>query len=261
MGSAADWLVRVSPVRERSQALVCIPHGGAGAGVFHQWKYALTGTASVWAACLPGRESRILEQPLTTINAMADSLTEPLRSLPVSEVAIFGHCSGALIAYELAHRISSGSVPLRCTCLIVSAHPFPVNPPGQDSAIADLPLPQLISQLRRIGGMTEAALRNAALMRLLEPAIRADFRAAENYRVPPGRPPLNIPVAAIGGTKDSRVSAAQLAGWKETTTADFRLQLIDGGHFYLHDQPQQVHNFIRKLLAESARAAEANRRQ
>jgi surfactin synthase thioesterase subunit len=263
MIAGRDGIVRISPAGTYQLALVCIPHAGAGAGVFYNWKYALNGTGSVWAVCLPGREKRILEAPLSTIEEMADSLLSQLSDLPAKRLVLFGHCSGALVGYELAHRLTANSSSLPCTGLIVSAQSLPKKSSGTRMRVADLPVQALIERLRKINGMPEAALSNHQLMETIAPAIRADMQALEQYSIPQGRPPLELPILAVGGRSDRSVKAAQLASWETVTTGGFRLEMLAGGHFYWQEQPRQLHDAIRDFLSstqpltsESGRAAE-----
>ena len=50
-------------------------------------------------------------------------------------------------------------------------------------------------------------------MRLLLPAIRADFEAIEKYRFNADQPPLDCPISVFGGLDDPRISREHLEGW------------------------------------------------
>jgi medium-chain acyl-[acyl-carrier-protein] hydrolase len=249
MTRASDSFVQISSGRQLPRAVVCIPHAGAGPRAYFTWKYALGGAATIWAACLPGREKRSHERPLDTIGSMADSLQEPLSGLDADEVILFGHCSGSLVAYELAHRAASDPACPRCVCLVVSAHRFPADPPDESSLIADLPLRKFTARLRRMGGMPGRLLSDPEFVAMIEPVMRADFGAAEHYIVPTGRRPLDIPVVAVGGREDGVVPSGELAGWSAATTGDFRVQLLEGSHFYFLEKPEVLYRFLRELLA------------
>lgn len=74
------------------------------------------------------------------------------------------------------------------------------------------------------------------MLTLLEPGIRADFRAAEEYSQSGSRPPLTIPLTVIGGKKDDLVSTGKLNEWRNYTSGPFKLRLLNAGHFYLMEQ-------------------------
>jgi surfactin synthase thioesterase subunit len=43
---------------------------------------------------------------------------------------------------------------------------------------------------------------------------------------------LPCPITAFGGVDDSTIESAELAAWSAETDADFRLQMMPGGHFF-----------------------------
>ena len=96
-----------------------------------------------------------------------------------------------------------------------------------------LPDAELIVQIQhRYGGLPDAAARNSELMALLLPVVRADVRLVETYEYQ-AEPPLECPIWAFGGSEDREVPLADLAGWREQTTATFSQRLFNGGHFFL----------------------------
>jgi surfactin synthase thioesterase subunit len=50
--------------------------------------------------------------------------------------------------------------------------------------------------------------------------------------------PLPCPIHAIGGDEDPLVGEADLHEWRSRTAADFSVQVLNGGHFYVHDRPR-----------------------
>src|SRR3954447_26751260 len=97
-------LVPVTPGASHPVSLICIPHAGAGAALYYPWR-PLSQVASLWAVRFPGRENRLAEPALTSIHAMADALAASVAKIPARAMVLFGHCSGALVAYELAIRL------------------------------------------------------------------------------------------------------------------------------------------------------------
>jgi medium-chain acyl-[acyl-carrier-protein] hydrolase len=246
-----DSIVCLNQQPDHANALICIGHAGAGISAFNSWRNWPSRTTSVWAARLPGRESRISEKPLTAIDAMADSLFDDASHLSADRIVVFGHCSGALVAYELACRLAARGKPALRLALVVSSQPFPLTPDAGYLAISGLPLAELISELRKIGGMTDAVLADNGLMTLLAPGIRADFQAAGNYTYPIDRPAPEFPIAAFGGKRDVRIRAAELTAWRAATAGKFKMRLFEGGHFYLYEQGQAVRAALEELLSAS----------
>jgi surfactin synthase thioesterase subunit len=247
--SGLDSLVSMSPKIEGDHALVCVPQGGSGANAFYSWGQSRElADAVVWAAQLPGRENRIMEPPLESIEEMAELLVTSIINIPaVTNLILFGHCSGALVAYEMAHRLNTTADPELHIYLAVSAQRVPVALPEiPERPVEEMSTAELASYLREGGGTAEEVLDNEELMGLLAPAIRADIKAAERYYDRQDRSRLDIPVIAFGGKRDPFISTAELRSWRGLTSSSFELHLIDGDHFFLNEN----YNVVLKILAD-----------
>lgn len=82
--------------------LVCLPHAGAGASVYARWAALLPPWIDLVGITLPGRESRISEPPLTSMDEVISRLGPAVSARVQEPFALFGHSLGALIGYELA---------------------------------------------------------------------------------------------------------------------------------------------------------------
>src|SRR5262249_19507520 len=103
--------------------LFCFPYAGASASMFRPWQSEIHPGIEICGVQLPGRGARFGEAPFKRLSQILDALTENLRGAFDLPFAFFGHCMGALIAFELARRLRrEGREPLH---LIVSALPPP----------------------------------------------------------------------------------------------------------------------------------------
>ncbi|MFF9719558.1 thioesterase II family protein [Streptomyces sp. NPDC014603] len=236
-GSA--WFpARSGPADPFRLRLYCLPHAGAGASAYRSWAGRLGDRIDVVPVQLPGREGRFGEEPLTTADGIADGLCAALAERGDRHWALFGHSMGALLAYEVAHRMSSaGNPPAH---LVVSGMTAPPLAAGRGRPAADsLGDDELVERIRALGGTPRDVLRSAEMMQLLLPVFRADYRVCDDYRFTP-REPLRVPVTALGGAADRGAPAAGLAAWRDLTTAGYAMRLFPGGHFYLHDRLDEV---------------------
>ncbi|ABG92071.1 MULTISPECIES: thioesterase II family protein [Rhodococcus] len=231
--------------------LVCLPYAGVGASFFRDWQSCAPRGLDILPVQLPGREERFGEDLLTSVDAAVHDIAP--RVLPVlresSGVAVFGHSLGAVLAYELAHRLTAdGDVAL--TRLFVSGSPGPATVREvRASSLAD---EEFLDRVGELAGYSHPALANPELRELLLPVVRADVEMHENYRPPP-RPPLDVPITALRGRGDHLVGAAQLAEWAATTTAGTSVIEVDGGHMYLTEHPHALVRLLAAQLAEDAR--------
>jgi surfactin synthase thioesterase subunit len=243
----APLLVPLAPAASHPVSLVCIPHAGAGATAFHSWR-ALGSLAGLWAARFPGRESRLAEPPLTTIEEMAGVLAPAVSKITTRSIVLFGHCSGALVAYELASRLTELRPAASDLRLVLSARPAPFGRPASaGESVARISMAELAGRLRALGGTPEAILENAALMALMEPVIRADLLAAEQYH-PPAREALPYDITVLAATSDQAISADSLQAWRDHTTGTFQIKWFAGQHFFVTKNGTAVVEYLAEML-------------
>ncbi|WP_049569227.1 thioesterase II family protein [Streptomyces sp. SBT349] len=234
--------------------LVCFPHAGGAASFYYPLAGRLGGeggVAEVRAVQYPGRQDRRREAPLTTIEALASRAVEEVRRLNDKPLVLFGHSMGAVIAYEVARRLERESGP-RPLGLIASGRRAPsVHIPDDVHRRGD---GELIDALRELSGTASSLLDDEEVLRMILPALRADYRAVESYRHRPG-PELACPVTALVGVDDGRAPLEQMRPWRRHTTGAFDLRVFPGGHFYLTEQWTAVADAIRASVGAFEEAA------
>ncbi|WP_225829133.1 thioesterase II family protein [Streptomyces naphthomycinicus] len=235
--TADAWLNRYRPVRAPRLRLVCFPHAGGAAGVFRRWTEELPPDVELVAVQYPGRQERFDEPCVEDMTTLADRITDALTSVLDRPVALFGHSMGAAVAYEVTRRLEARRLA-RPVHLFVSGAVSPLEPRQR----RDLHLRDddgMVEGLTELGGMDEAVLADAELLRLVLPCVRADLRLIETYR-PAHLPSLATPVTAYTGTADAHVPREGAAAWRDLTSAEFNLRVFPGGHFYLIGQEPEV---------------------
>ncbi|MEV7389551.1 alpha/beta fold hydrolase [Streptomyces sp. NPDC091215] len=226
--------------------LFCLPHAGAGASAYRDWPELLAPDIEAIPVQFPGRENRFREPALHSASELVAELLEPFASRAGHNFTLFGHSMGALLAYELAHEMSAlGKPPGH---LFVSGLGAP-HLPREGPVLHRLPDDELIAVVDQLEGTSPEVLAQPELVQLLLPLFRADLRVWETYV--PHRGPLRVPITAMGGRQDPGVALDRLAAWGSLTSAGFRLQAFDGGHFYHHSAPADVAAMLRERLRES----------
>ncbi|MFE0041906.1 thioesterase II family protein [Streptomyces albireticuli] len=238
--AAERWLRRFHTTpRGPSARLVCLPHAGGSAGFFFPFSQALAGDLDVLAVQYPGRLERHHEEPLTDIGRLADhvvaALTSPAFGTDGLPLVLFGHSLGALVAYEAASALQERGTPVRA--LFVSGRRAP-SCPDDVKPLHALDDAAVVAELRDMDGTEDELLSDPEVLRLILPAVRADYRAVETYRHRT-RPRLTSPVVTLTGDNDPRVRLDQAAAWADHTTGPHELRVFPGGHFYLSSPPQR----------------------
>jgi surfactin synthase thioesterase subunit len=233
--------------------LFCIPHAGGGASAYRTWAQALARDVDVSVLQLPGRESRFRENPLADLDSVLADLFRVVAPETTRPFSFFGHSMGGLLAFELSHMIRrrTGREPVH---LFVSACRAP-NRAQLDAPCVTLPPAQFVAEIvKRYGGIPAPILNDADYMAAILPALYADFGILERYRAP-DHSPLGCPISVFGGARDELTPLASLQDWRLTTRGSFRLEMVDGDHFYLQQQRAALTANILSALAGETRKA------
>lgn len=229
--------------------MLCFAHAGGAASAFRSWGKHLPPEVEVCAVQLPGRETRLLEEPYGELAPLLDALSRDLLPLLGEPFALFGHSLGGLIAFELARRLvrEHGVAPTR---LCVSAFRAP-HLPNRLGPFAHLPDEELAAAMRALGTIPDEVLQDPELRDIVLPILRADFTLAERYAFDDD-PTLDCDIAVLGGTEDELVLPEELMAWSRHTRRRCATYLFPGGHFYLETARVSVLRTIETALTSAA---------
>jgi medium-chain acyl-[acyl-carrier-protein] hydrolase len=238
----SPWFVtpRVDPNAEFR--LFIFPYAGGSPAAFNKWTIENIGC---WTAHYPGRGSRHSEALIKNIPSLVEPLSQAIHPLLDKPFAFFGHSMGAVIAFELARSLRRNNLP-QPKFLFVSACGAP-HIPDPHPPIYALPDDEFLAALQKLNGVPSELLHQPEVMQLLLPIVRADFEAIETYQYI-SEHPLEIPIIAIGGSHDPRVSRERLEGWSTQTSAVFKSRTFDGDHFFIHTEKETILDLIREKL-------------
>jgi len=232
MTSVSPWFVR--PVTTAHPArLFCFPYSGSGASAFSAWPADLD-DIEICPVQFPGRENRLAEPHYGTYDNLAAELVEPLVPLLDRPFAFFGHCAGALPAFEAVIRLAERDLPLP-ERLFVSGQPAP-HDASRDRMLA-------MSEAELRAGL-EAVVRDRGIeprpdmIALGMAVLGGDLAAARAYqRAEPATVPC--PIVVLHWRDDPDVGLDQLDGWRRySDSVDVRV--IDGDPHDFLRAPRQL---------------------
>jgi len=235
-GDEGSWIRRFHETPEQPVRVVLLPHAGGSASFFFPFSRELSERADVLAVQYPGRQDRLAEPCVDNVEGLAGAVHLALKPWLDRPVVLFGHSLGATVAFEVAARLEreDGFVP---RSLVVSGRRAPGEVRRGTTHLLDDD--GLLSELSELSGTDQAVLADPDLRRMILPAVRADYKAAETYVYRPG-PPLRCPILSLVGNDDPRASVDEARAWNAYTTGPFELETFPGGHFYLAEPEQRA---------------------
>jgi medium-chain acyl-[acyl-carrier-protein] hydrolase len=216
------WVVRWTRPAQARLRLYCLGRAGTGATPFRPWEELVGPGVELCAVRLPGRENRIREAPLSSAAAIVEELSAVVANDAETPFALFGHCFGALVMFELARALRRQDLPSPVALFVgEQIAPATAGPPGGGELTRD----DLLRRLEELGGTDAKLLGSEEFLALMEPALRADFRLADTYDYEP-EPPLDTPITALAAA--GRAEVDTLVAWRAETTRAFTLRLLRG---------------------------------
>ncbi|MEE6179672.1 non-ribosomal peptide synthetase [Mycobacterium sp. 050134] len=233
------WVKRFTGSTPRGSVVV-FPHAGGAAAAYRPLAKALSANdVDAYVVQYPQRADRRNHPAPDSIEALAQELFEAGDWASVAPLSLFGHCMGAVVAFEFARIAESHGVPVRVLWASAGQSPSTASgygplPTGADGVLADMV---------DLGGTDPALLDDEEFVELLVRAVQADYRALNTYSCP-ADVRIGADIHALGGDRDHRISREVLASWETHTSGGFTASEFEGGHFYLNDHLDAVARMV-----------------
>ncbi|MCG5432538.1 alpha/beta fold hydrolase [Mycobacterium sp. MYCO198283] len=238
----APWLKRFAG-QHSSRPVLVFPHAGGAASAYRALGAALAAAgADAYVMQYPQRGDRLTHPAPAGVPELADDLFAAANWAELAPLRLFGHCMGAVVAFEFARVAERRGVAVDALWASASEAPSTV------AARPDLPTAQadILAELADLGGTDARLLADDDFVDLLLPAVRADYAAFNRYSCDAG-----VTVAAdihtLGGDDDHRVDEHMLRRWQPHTTGAFTVSTFPGGHFYVNDHLADIAELVHEL--------------
>lgn len=234
------WIRRFHPRPDSEARLVCLPHAGGSASFYFPMSQAMSSSLDVLSVQYPGRQDRRSEPCVSSIPELADLICAALLPWTDRPLVFFGHSMGATIGFEVASRLErQHGVVLEG--LFASGRRAPSR--KRHETVHQRDDHGIIAELQKLSGTNSKIMGDEEMLRMVLPAIRADYRAAETYTYEPV-PKLKCPIVSLVGDDDPKVTLDEARAWREHTEGSFDMQVFSGGHFYLASHQSEIVNAI-----------------
>ena len=228
--------------------LYCVPYAGGSATVYYRWKKYLDADIELKPLELAGHGSRIGE-PLYSDRAQAvdDFFGKMKDTIAYSPYALFGHSLGGMICYDLAQKIAAENFPPP-RHIFISGKGAP-HVYRTDKRIFHLMDERMFrDELLDMGGTPPELFDDPELELTFLPVLKNDMRLAETntgegelFR------PLDTDMTIFSGLED-RITPEECEPWKEHTTGCCKIYYFKGGHFFIHEEWQQIARLANDIL-------------
>jgi surfactin synthase thioesterase subunit len=234
----------------RKVNIFCLPFAGGNRYSYREYEYKAASFLNLICLEHPGRGGRFAERLLTDIHLLAADLYQQVRPrLDDGDYAIYGHSMGGLMACLLGRMIRADNHALPIHIFVTGTF-GPSSPSREDKKRHLMPKPDFIQEIRELKGIPDEILQNEEMMDFLEPILRADFTATENY-IYEEDSPLDIPFTVITGTEED-MSAEDIYLWQKETTVPVDFLMLPGEHFFIFEHAQEILRIIsNKLLSQT----------
>lgn len=241
--ASRKWFLRQPSLHAKGR-LFLFPYSGCGASMFRSWPQWLD-DVEVLPLQLPGRENRMREPHFGTYEALADAAADDLERYLDRPYGVFGHCGGALPAFETVLRFEERGFRSATRCFVSSQVAPQDGPYGRFLGMSSV---QLRGELAALLAAMGSAHPPADLLDMVLEVLEADLDANRAYR----RKTVtrtSTPVTAIGWDSDTEVPRELMTGWDSWSVTD--RVIFPGDHYSFLKAPSLLLDRLRRDLAVS----------
>lgn len=240
--ASTPWLL-AEPSEDAEFRLLCFPYSGCGASMFRSWPERI-GPVEIVPLQLPFRENRMREPHFGTYEQLASDLLDGIAPLLNRPYGLFGHCGGALPAFETLLQIEERGLPAPARTFVSSQVAPQDGPYGRFLVLgADELRAELVKLLAALGSEEP----RPDLLDLVLEVMDADLDANRAYAKP--AIPVSSPLTVIGWDDDVEVPHERMAGWSAWSATE--KHVLSGTHYTFLAAPQRLQDVLRSGLAGS----------
>lgn len=217
------------------KSIFLLPYGGGSASSFRSYVDRFPhDSGRVVPVELAGRGTRSREEHATSIQECAERALQQIQTTS-EQYVLHGHCMGALLAFE-AIKLIEASALKPPQFMVVSGRNAPRHVNGWLKRVATLDDRGLFEELKLLGGVPKGL--SFAMAQPFLGAIRQDQAMFIDYE--PGDTRISVPILVLAGRGDQMTNAAALADWQDYTSNFQSVEWLEGQHYFILDQPDQV---------------------
>jgi len=227
--------------------LFCLPYAGGSSSIYSRWSKALNGIIEVQPIELSGRGRRYNDPLYDSFGQAVDDIYSIIEQdiATAPDYAIFGHSLGALLAYELIHKIKSQGKPGPIH-VFFSGSKAP-NVREKEEKTYNLPDHEFKQKLFELGGTPKELIESEELMEFFLPVLRADFKINDTYEYVAKANSIDCGITVISGKRED-VKLHELTEWRKHAEGKCNFFVLDGDHFFINTHTSDVLKIVNNIL-------------
>ncbi len=202
-------------------------------GIFSPLKWSFFFFACrIFLFCVSGNKNRRNEEVPSTIQELAKNIAEENIDLFKSKPSVFfGHCFGALVAYEVSLILKKEN----CSpVLIVTASSESPRKSDMEISLKNSSIEKIADLFIDIEYMPESSRNNKIYLDFFMPVLKTDYTLVEDY-IPDLSEKCECPILAVYGNEDEKTRADEVRKWADFTESSFSEKEYSGGHFFVNE--------------------------
>jgi surfactin synthase thioesterase subunit len=227
--------------------LFCFPYAGGSTAIYNKWRRYVDPAIELVPVELAGRGKRIHEALYKDLReAVDDVFTVVTKNVNQVPYAIFGHSMGAIIAHSLARKLRecADTQPVH---IFFSGRGAPHVIRSDEKKYHLMNDYDFKHEIIELGGTSPEFFEHPELLELFLPLLKNDFKIAEGKGQPEVIQPLDCNITVFAGKGDD-LTEEQCDGWKKHTNQMCTIHYFNGGHFFLHNETEQLVRLINNTL-------------
>ena len=226
--------------------LFCLPYAGGSELIYYDWQKYLDSSFKLEPIELKGRGSRYDEGFYESFDEAVNDIFLKMRDRIVQhKYAVFGHSLGSLFAYELYYKICEENLPKPQHIFFSGDVPPSIR--REDKELHKLSDDEFMKEIIDLGGTPRELLENDELLQFVIPILRRDIKINESYVYKEREAKIECDVTVFSG-KEEDITLLELLEWKNHCAQRFRIQMMEGNHFFINNNAPNIMRIINSEL-------------
>lgn len=223
------------------KGIICFPYGGGNPYAYSDMAACLPVGWCLYAVDLPGHHYGDKQNQLLEIPKVTSMVIEEIRELQLKSIYLYGHCTGAAIAYDVCKKMEEAEMIVSKLC-VGATYPF-VNETESGNKMNN---EEMYNFIREIGGFKSDKINKQQIEEMLNwfgfdvEQAKIYFEKTNNRKV------LSTPIICITSKRDKFTIGKEdaVSNWGKLSSKVKYVELNEGEHYFITEVPDEVIEYI-----------------